>query len=64
MAMRSSSRVAQVCRSRSLSFRRLNERSKAALPPAVPTRPIDPTMECRASARMCFLPRNCDSLPV
>ena len=39
------------------TLQQAEEASIAALSPAAPTRPMDPTMECRARACTCFVLR-------
>jgi len=64
IASLSSSLVAQLRRLRTLFCSKLKNDSIAALSPAAPTLPIDPTMSCWSSARRNFLLRNCDPLSV
>ena len=58
IAIRSSSRVRHERRSRMFFWSRLKKLSMAALSPAAPTRPIDPTMLWCPRARTNFRERN------
>src|SRR5688572_18067172 len=60
IAMCSSARVAQRRRFKTLFCSRPKNDSMAALSPAAPTRPIDPTRSWRRSSAKNFLERNCD----
>jgi hypothetical protein len=58
MAILSSSRVAQRRRSSTFFYSRLKRLSMAALSPAAPTRPMEPTMSWRPRAWTNFRLRN------
>ena len=69
MASRSSSRVAQRCRSSTFFCSRAKKDSIAALSPQAPTRPIEPTSPLLVRARTKAVERNwlprseCTSVP-